>query len=242
MDKSKTPTPHIAAKYGEIAPTVLLPGDPVRARFIVETFLKDARLVSSVRDIPVYTGSYRGKTLTVMASGMGIPSMGIYSYELYNFYGVKNIIRIGTAGAISHDVRLRDIIVAMGASTNSNFAAQYGLIGSFSATASWEILSAAAETAREQNLPAKIGSVVTVDNFYDDNFDNTVAWTKMGILGVEMETAGLYCTAARAGGRALAICSVTDHILTGERLSVEDRERSLLEMIRLGLDTAIKLD
>ena len=239
---NKTPTPHIAAQYGEIAETVLMPGDPLRAKFIAETFLEDARLVSSVRGILAYTGLYKGVRLTVMASGMGVPSIGIYSYELYNFYDVKNIIRIGTAGAITDGIELRDIIIGIGASTNSSYAEQYGLKGTFSATASWELLSAAVEAARESGAPARVGGLITVDNFYDDNFDNTLAWSKMGVLGVEMEAAALYCNAARAGKRALAICSVSDNLLTGARLTVEDRRSSLVEMITLGLDTAVKIE
>lgn len=239
---NKTPTPHIAAAYGEIASTVLMPGDPLRAKFVAETFLEDARLVSSVRGILAYTGTYKGTRLSVMASGMGIPSIGIYSYELYNFYDVENIIRIGTAGAITEKVDLRDIIIGIGASTNSNFASQYGMKGSFSATASWELLSAATSAASESNTKIRVGGLVSVDNFYDDDFDNTLAWARLGVLGVEMEAAGLYCTAARAGKRALAICSVSDNLLTGARLTVEERQSSLVEMITLGLDTAVKVD
>ena len=239
---NNTPTPHIAAAYGEIAPTVLMPGDPLRAKFVAENFLEDARLVSSVRGILAYTGTYKGKRVSVMASGMGIPSMGIYSYELYNFYGVENIIRIGTAGAITDSVDLRDVVIGIGASTNSNFADQYGMKGTFSATASWDLIRAATEAAEESATKIRVGGLVSVDNFYDDDFDNTLAWARLGVLAVEMEAAGLYCTAARAGKRALAICSVSDNLLTGARLTVEERQSSLVEMITLGLDTAVKME
>ncbi|MFR2956709.1 MAG: purine-nucleoside phosphorylase, partial [Lachnospiraceae bacterium] len=200
---SNIPTPHIAAKEGDFAKTVLMPGDPLRAKFIAETFLTDAVLVNNVRGVNGYTGYYNGKRVSVMASGMGIPSMGIYSYELFNFYDIDNIIRIGTAGSIHPDLKIRNVVLAMGACTDSNYGAQYELPGTFAPIASFELLRKAVKVIEEMgNIGYKVGNVVSSDVFYSDR-QTTAAWQKMGALAIEMESAALYMNAARAGKNAL---------------------------------------
>ena len=202
---SNIPTPHIAAKEGDFAKTVLMPGDPLRAKFIAETFLTDAVLVNNVRGVNGYTGYYNGKRVSVMASGMGIPSMGIYSYELFNFYDIDNIIRIGTAGSIHPDLKIRNVVLAMGACTDSNYGAQYELPGTFAPIASFELLRKAVKVIEEMgNIGYKVGNVVSSDVFYSDR-QTTAAWQKMGALAIEMESAALYMNAARAGKNALTI-------------------------------------
>ena len=235
---SDTPTPHIAAELGEIAKTVLMPGDPLRSKFIAENFIQGPRLVNNVRGIQGYTGTYKGVPVTVMASGMGIPSIGIYSWELYNFYGVENIIRVGSAGALSDDLRLGDLVCAIAASTDSNFAHQFGLLGIYAPSCDYELLRAAASCAKVLGYPLKAGNILSTDNFYSDSTDNLDLWKKMGVLAVEMEAAGLYMNAARAGKRALAICTISDHIYTGEALSSAERETGFSRMISLALETA----
>jgi purine-nucleoside phosphorylase len=235
------PTPHIAAEKDQIAKTVLMPGDPLRAKFIAENFLENAVLVNNIRGIQGYTGTYKGSKVTVMASGMGIPSMGIYSYELYNFYDVDNIIRIGSAGSIHPDVNLRDIVFGMGASTNSNFASQYCVPGTLSAICDYRLLTTAVGEAKEMGVNCRVGNILSADNFYEDNPIANDAWSKMGIMAIEMEAAGLYLTAARAGKNALAMCTISDHILRGERLSVEERQTGFSKMIEIALSTATKL-
>ena len=232
-----TPTPHNAAQKGQIAKTVLMPGDPLRAKFIAETFLENAELVNNVRGIQGYTGLWHGVPVTVMASGMGIPSIGIYSYELYHFYDVDNIIRIGTAGALADELQLRDVILCMGASTNSNFASQFGLNGTYAPTASWCLLDAAAQAARERALPIAVGNVLSADTYYHDDPAFNDGWRSMGVLAIEMEAAGLYMTAARAGKNALTICTVSNHIVRGEELTSEDREKTITDMVELALET-----
>lgn len=235
-------TPHISAKSGDFAKTVLLPGDPLRAKFIAETFLTAPRLVNNVRGIQGYTGTYKGVPVSVMASGMGMPSMGIYSYELFTEYGVENILRIGSAGALRPEVKLRDILFAQGACTNSNFASQYGLAGSFSPIATYSLLADAVSVAKEMGVPFHVGNIVTSDTFYTDNAPKAnEGWQKMGVLAVEMETAALYMTAARTGKRALAILTVSDSLVTGEELSSEDRQTSFTEMMEIALQTAVML-
>jgi len=231
------PTPHISAKKEDFAETVLMPGDPLRAKFIAENFLEDAVLVNNVRGVQGYTGYYKGKRVSVMASGMGMPSIGIYSYELYNFYDVKNIIRIGSAGAINADLKLRDIVIAQGACTNSNYAHQYGLPGTFAPIASYELLEKAVNCAKEKNFRYKVGNILSSDPFYDDG-PGGKAWTKMGVLAVEMEAAALYMNAARAGKNALCICTISDHLLTGEELDSEARQTSFRQMMELALTIA----
>ena len=213
---SNIPTPHIAAKEGDFAKTVLMPGDPLRAKFIAETFLTDAVLVNNVRGVNGYTGYYNGKRVSVMASGMGIPSMGIYSYELFNFYDIDNIIRIGTAGSIHPDLKIRNVVLAMGACTDSNYGAQYELPGTFAPIASFELLRKAVKVIEEMgNIGYKVGNVVSSDVFYSDR-QTTAAWQKMGALAIEMESAALYMNAARAGKNALTICTISDSLVTGE--------------------------
>ena len=234
---SNIPTPDIAAKEGDFAKTVLMPGDPLRAKFIAETFLTDAVLVNNVRGVNGYTGYYNGKRVSVMASGMGIPSMGIYSYELFNFYDIDNIIRIGTAGSIHPDLKIRNVVLAMGACTDSNYGAQYELPGTFAPIASFELLRKAVKVIEEMgNIGYKVGNVVSSDVFYSDR-QTTAAWQKMGALAIEMESAALYMNAAAAGKRALCICTVTNNPLTGtEDITPEEREKTLTDMITIALD------
>jgi len=229
------PTPHITAAKDDFASTVLMPGDPLRSRFIAENFLVDSKLINNVRGIQGYTGYYQGKRISVMASGMGMPSMGIYSYELYNFYGVENIIRIGSAGAISEALKPRDIVLAQGACTNSSFVSQYSLPGTYAPIADYGLLSRAVSIAKRLKLNVKIGNVYSSDTFYDDSA-SLGAWQKMGVLAVEMEAAALYMNAARAGKKALAILTISDCPFTGEALAAEDRERTFTDMIELALE------
>ena len=234
-------TPHIKASPDDFAKTVLMPGDPLRSKFIAENFLSDAKLINNVRGIQGYTGTYRGERVSVMASGMGIPSIGIYSYELFNFFGVENIIRVGSAGGLSEKVKLRDIIIGMGASTNSNFADQYRLSGTYAPTASYEMLKIAVEESERIGAHYAVGNLLSSDTFYSADPDFNDRWRRMGILGIEMEAAALYMNAAYSGKRALAICTVSDHILTGEALSSEDRQTSFTDMMEIALNTAVRL-
>ena len=235
---SNIPTPHIAAKEGDFAKTVLMPGDPLRAKFIAETFLTDAVLVNNVRGVNGYTGYYNGKRVSVMASGMGIPSMGIYSYELFNFYDIDNIIRIGTAGSIHPDLKIRNVVLAMGACTDSNYGAQYELPGTFAPIASFELLRKAVRVIEEMgNIGYKVGNVVSSDVFYSDR-QTTAAWQKMGALAIEMESAALYMNAARAGKNALTICTISDSLVTGEVTTAEERQTSFADMMTIALEIA----
>ena len=235
-------TPHISAENGAFAKTVLMPGDPLRAKFIAENFLENAELVNNVRGVQGYTGYYNGKRVSVMASGMGMPSIGIYSYELFSFYGVENIIRVGSAGSISENLKLRDIVLAMGSCTNSAFASQYKLPGTFAPIASYELLSRTEKRAKELGLNAVVGNVLSADTFYNDYPSDTTDWTKMGVLAVEMESAALYMTAARLGKRALCICTVSDCIISGEQCSSEERQTTFTDMMKLALDVAAEMD
>jgi purine-nucleoside phosphorylase len=235
---SNVPTPHNGAKLGDIAKTVLMPGDPLRAKFIAETYLQDVVCFNTVRNMLGYTGTYKGKKISVMGGGMGMPSIGIYSYELYNFYEVDNIIRIGSAGGISDNIQLRDVVIGMGASTNSNFASQYQLPGTIAPVASYELLEKAVEAAKKLNVKTVVGNILSSDIFYDDDKTATDRWKKMGILCVEMEAAALYLNAARAGKKALCILTISDHLYTGESLSAEDRQVSFREMMEVALDLA----
>ena len=233
------PTPHIKATPADFAPTVLMPGDPLRAQFIAENFLENPRLVNNVRGIQGYTGTYEGIPVSVMASGMGMPSIGIYSYELFNFFDVKTIIRVGSAGALSDKIKVRDIVLGMGACTNSAYATQFGLPGTFAPTADYGVLRTCADIATEMGLPIHVGNLLSSDTFYDDNGQEAnAAWSKMGVMAVEMEAAALYMNAARCGKQALAICTVSDHILTGEATSAEERQTSFTQMMELALKTA----
>ena len=230
------PTPHISAKRGDFAETVLMPGDPLRAKFIAENFLTDAVLVNNVRGINGYTGYYNGKRVSVMASGMGQPSIGIYSYELYNFYGVENIIRVGSCGSFDKDLHVRDIIIAQGACTNGNYASQYRLPGTFCPIADFDLLRRAVESAEKHDVNYKVGNILSSDTFYDDS-NSGMEWAKMGVLGVEMESAALYCNAARAGKSALCICTVSDSfIYPEENTTAEERQTSFTKMMEIALD------
>ncbi|MBQ8175127.1 MAG: purine-nucleoside phosphorylase [Clostridia bacterium] len=235
------PTPHIKATPADFAPTVLMPGDPLRARFIAENFLANARLVNNVRGIQGYTGLYNGTSVSVMASGMGMPSIGIYSYELYNVFGVQNIIRVGSAGAIAEQVKVRDLVFGMGACTNSNFVEQYNLPGNFSPICDFSLLTVAIEQAKKIDVRYHVGNLLSSDTFYSDDSTDSVKFAKMGVLAVEMEAAALYMTAARAGKRALAICTVSDHVITGEALGSEERQTSFTDMMRVALNTAVEM-
>lgn len=230
-------TSHNSANPGDFGKTVLMPGDPLRAKFIAETFLEDARLVNNVRGVQGYTGYYKGVKVSVMASGMGMPSMGIYSYELFNFYDVDNIIRVGTTGGMQPQVQLRDVVFAMGACTDSNYSAQYKLAGQFAPICSYELLTTAVKAAEERNVPYHVGNVVSSDVFYGPAEDND-KWTEMGILAVEMEAAALYMNAAKAKKRALTILTVSNHLLTGEETTAEERQHTFTQMMEIALDTA----
>lgn len=241
------PTPHIKATPADFARTVLMPGDPLRAKFIAENFLSDAVLVNNVRGVQGYTGTYKNTRVSVMASGMGMPSIGIYSYELYNFFGVENIMRVGSAGAISPDIKVRDIVVGMGASTNSNYASNFNLPGTYSAICSYPMLKACTSVAERMGVTYHVGNLLSSDTFYNDNenvpeaYTATPAWSKMGVMAIEMEAAALYMNAARAKKNALAVCTVSDHILTGEATTAQERETSFTDMMTLALETAVLL-
>ena len=236
------PTPHISAKKEDIAKTVLMPGDPLRAKFIAETFLENPVLVNNVRGVQGHTGTWKGVPVTVMASGMGIPAIGIYSWELYNYYDVDNIIRIGSAGAMRDDLKLMDIVAGQGACTDSNFAHQFELNGTFAPIADYTLLSNCVEAAKEKGIDMKVGNILSSDNFYSpSNCDDSTKWRDMGVMAVEMEAAGLYMNAARAGKRALCICTISDHLYRSEALSSEQRQLSLTQMIEIALDTAVKM-
>lgn len=233
-------TPHNSAKAGDFAKTVLMPGDPLRAAFIAETFLEDPRLVNNVRGIQGYTGTYRGVPVSVMASGMGMPSMGIYCHELYKKYEVENILRIGSAGAISKKLKLRDVIAAQGVCTDSNFAHQFRLPGTFAPIADFTLLETAVAVARGMGVEMPVGNLLSSDVFYDAA-DSTMKWADMGVLAVEMEAAALYMTAAHLGKRALAICSISDSIVNGEALPAGDRQTTFTTMMKIALETAVKM-
>jgi purine-nucleoside phosphorylase len=235
-------TPHNSAALGDFAKTVLMPGDPLRAKFIAENFLTDARLVNNVRGINGYTGTYQGVPVSVMASGMGIPSIGIYSYELYTQYGVENIMRIGSAGAMSEDVHVRDIVIGMGACTNSNFGDQYKLSGTFAPIASYSMMRTAIESAEAVGARYHVGNILSSDTFYSDDEGANAGWMKMGVLAVEMEAAGLYMTAARLKKNALAICTISDSLITGEALPPLERQNTFTQMMEIALRTAVKLN
>ena len=229
------PTPHNTAKKGDIAKKVLMPGDPLRAKYIAETYLENPVCFNTVRNVLGYTGTYKGQEVSVMASGMGMPSIGIYSYELYNFYDVDRIIRIGSAGELQDDVNVMDVIIAMGACTDSNFGSQFCLPGTFAPTASYNLVSRAVEVAKEQGTPVRVGNVVSSDVFYNDNKQASDGWRKMGVLCAEMECAGLFMTAARAGKEALGILTISDHIYREEAISAEARQTSFNKMMEIAL-------
>lgn len=241
------PTPHIHAEPSDFAKTVLMPGDPLRSRFIAETFLTDARLINNIRGIQGYTGTYKGTPVSVMASGMGMPSMGIYSYELFHIFQVENIIRIGSCGGFGDQVQVRDIVLGQACCTDSAYGSQFHLPGSFAPIADFHLLSVCAQTAKEQQLRYHVGNLLSSDRFYTDDGDlppcqqSTALWRKMGVLATEMEGAALYMNAARAGKQALAICTVSDHMVTGEATTAEERQTTFTQMITLALETARKI-
>ncbi|HJB15383.1 MAG TPA: purine-nucleoside phosphorylase [Candidatus Blautia excrementipullorum] len=229
------PTPHNTAKKGDIAKKVLLPGDPLRAKYIAETYLENPVCFNTVRNMFGFTGTYKGQEVSVMGSGMGMPSMGIYSYELFNFYDVDKIIRIGSAGALQDDINVMDIVIAIGACTDSNYASNYCLPGTFAPTASYSLLERAVEVAKEQGTPVRVGNVVSSDVFYSDDPTKQDAWRKMGVLCAEMECAALYMNAARAGKQALGILTISDHMYREEAISAEARQTSFNKMMEIAL-------
>ncbi|HHV33045.1 purine-nucleoside phosphorylase [Caproiciproducens sp. LBM24188] len=235
---ANVPTPHNGALPGEIAQTVLMPGDPLRAKFIADNYLTDVHCFNTVRNMLGFTGNYKGKRVSVMGGGMGMPSVGIYTYELFNFYNVDNIIRIGSAGGIADNVHVRDVVVGMGACTDSNYAAQYCLPGTFAPIASYDLLSKAVKAAEELNVKTVVGNVLSSDVFYGDNENALKSWKKMGVLAVEMEAAALYMNAARAGKNALCLLTISDCPFTGEELSAEERQTGFKQMMEVALALA----
>ncbi len=238
------PTPHINAAPEDFADTVLMPGDPLRSKVVAENFLTGAKLVNNVRGIQGYTGKYNGVPVSVMASGMGMPSIGIYSYELFNFFGVSNVIRVGSAGAMTADVKVREIVMAEGACTDSNYAAQFRLPGAYAPIADFGLLSKAVKFADEMKLSYHVGNVLSSDRFYGDDGDlpenmrSAALWRKMGVLAVEMESAALYMNAARAGKHALGVFTISDSLVTGESTSAEERQNTFTDMMELALRVA----
>ena len=236
-------TPHINAEADAFGKTVLMPGDPLRSKFIAENYLENAQLVNTVRGIQGYTGTYKGIKVSVMASGMGMPTIGIYSYELYNFFGVENIMRVGSTGALQEQVKVRDIVFGMGACTNSNYASQFGLAGTFAPIASYPLMKEAISQAEKLGASYHVGNVLSSDSFYTDNGKTANEnWQKMGVLCIEMEAAALYMNAARAGKNALAILTVSDHMITGEETTAEERQTSFTQMMEIALNTAVSLE
>ena len=243
-----TPTPHISAKPGDFGKTVLMPGDPLRSKFIAENFLENPVLVNNVRGVQGYTGTYKGVKVSVMASGMGMPAIGIYSHELFNGYGVENIIRVGSAGAIQENIHLYDLVIAQGACTDSNFAAQFHLPGTFAPIASWELLKQAVKAAEENGTVYHVGNVNSSDVFYGDHalvpegLDSLYGLKKMGVMALEMEAAALYMNAARYGKRALAICTISDSLVTGEETTSQERQSAFTTMMKVALDVAVAME
>lgn len=233
------PTPHINAPQGAFARTVLMPGDPLRAKFIADTYLQDAELVNNVRGVQGYTGNYKGKRVSVMASGMGMPSMGIYSYELFNCYNVENIIRIGTAGALTMKLQLRDVVAAMSSYTDSNYGSQFNFHGSLAPVCSFELLRSAMDAAQRQGVHMQPGPIFSSDAFYKQwEYTTTPVLQKLGVLCVEMETYALYLNAAAAGKNALTLLTISDSLVTGEALSAEDRQNTFTRMMEIALEIA----
>ena len=242
--KLTPPTPHINAPAGAFAKTVLLPGDPKRAKYVAEKFLENAELVNDVRGVQGYTGYYKGVRVSVMASGMGIPSMGIYSYELFNAYDVENIIRVGSIGSINENVNLKDVVVATSASTNSNYGKNFHLDGIISGAASYKLIKKVDEVVTKMGLESKVkfGQILSSDTFYTDEVENDLKWAKMGVIGVEMEGYALYLNAARSGKNALVLATVSDQLVKKEYLSAEERQLSFDEMLTIALETAALLN
>ena len=243
-----TPTPHISAKPGDFGKTVLMPGDPLRAKFIAETFLENPVLVNNVRGVQGHTGTYKGVKVSVMASGMGMPAIGIYSHELYNGYGVENIIRVGSAGAIQENIDLYDLVLAQGACTDSNWAAQFHLPGTFAPIADFQLLSEAVKAAENIGATYHVGNVNSSDVFYGDHvgvpegLGSVYGRKKMGVMALEMEAAALYMNAARYGKRALCICTISDHVLKGTETTSQERQTAFTTMMRVALDVAVAME
>lgn len=233
---SAIPTPHIGAREGEIAERVIMAGDPLRAKFMAETFLESPVQYNAVRGMLGYTGMYKGKRVSVQGHGMGMPSIGIYTYELFNFYGVKRIIRTGSAGAYDADLELGDVVIGIGACTDSNYAAQYNLPGTFAPVADFAMARAAVEKAESMDIRYKAGNLLSSDVFYGDSADGWKAWQKMGVLAVEMEAAALYMNAARSGNEALCICTISDSLVHGTACSAEQRQTSFTNMMEIAFD------
>lgn len=234
-----TPTPHNGAHLGDIAKTVLMPGDPLRARYIADNYLEDVNCFNTVRNMLGYTGTYQGQPVSVMGGGMGMPSIGIYSHELYEFYGVESIIRVGSAGGVAEGIQVRDVVAGMGACTDSNYAAMYNLPGTFAPIASFDLLERAVAAGRAQGVEIKVGNILSSDHFYLDDPTSTVRWQKMGVLAVEMEAAALYMNAARLGKKALCLLTVSDLPLTGESLPADERQTSFTQMMEIALSLAL---
>ncbi len=233
---SNIPTPHIGAIEGQIAEKVIMAGDPLRAKFMAENFLENPVQYNSVRGMLGYTGTYKGKRVSVQGHGMGMPSIGIYTYELYNFYGVKSIIRTGSAGAYDPTLKLGDVVIGMGACTDSNYSAQYALPGNYAPIADFDMARAAVEKAEQMGIRYKVGNILSSDVFYGDNAEGWKAWQKMGVLAVEMEAAALYMNAARSGNKALCICTISDSLVTHEACSAEQRQTSFTNMMNIAFD------
>ena len=229
-------TPHNEAGKGEIAKTVLMPGDPLRAKYIADHYLEGARCFNTVRNMLGYTGTYHGKEVSVMGGGMGMPSVGIYSYELYHFYDVESIIRIGSAGALQDELNARDIVIGMGACTNSDYASQYRLPGTYAPIADYGLLKKAVDVAEEKGIPVKVGNILSSDIFYNDDDSVNEKWRRMGVLAVEMEAAALYMNAARAGKKALCILTISDHLFKEQALGARERETSFTQMMEIALE------
>lgn len=232
------PTPHIGATNESIAKTVLLPGDPLRAKSIAERYLAEAVQFNAVRNMFGFTGTYQGKPVSVMGSGMGIPSIGIYSYELIHFYGVKRLIRVGSCGSFQADLKIRDVVIGLSASTNSNYASQFALPGTYAPSASWGLIKQAVAVAEKKGIDVRVGNILSSDIFYDDNREAWKQWAKMGVLAVEMEAAALYMNAARAGVEALCILTVSDSLVTHEATTAEERQSSFNQMVEIALELA----
>ena len=243
-----TPTPHIAAKPGDFGKTVLMPGDPLRSKFIAENFLENPVLVNNIRGVHGYTGTYKGVKVSVMASGMGMPAIGIYSHELYNGYGVENIIRVGSAGSIQDHINLYDIVLGQGACTDSNYAAQFHLPGTYAPIADFDMLCAAVETCKNHNATYHVGNINSSDVFYGDHvdvpegLDSVYGLKKMGVMALEMEAAALYMNAARYGKRGLCICTISDHVLKGVETTAQERQNSFTTMMKVALDVAVAME
>lgn len=233
---SNLPTPHNNALQGEIAKTVIMPGDPLRAKFIADNYLKDVKCFNKVRNMLGFTGKYKGKEISVMGGGMGIPSVGIYTYELYKFYNVENIIRVGTAGGIGENVKLRDVVIGMGACTDSNYSSQYQLPGTFAPIASYELIEKAVEVSKKLNIKTVVGNILSTDIFYNEDETALSKWRDMGVLAVEMEAAVLYMNAAKLGKKALCLLTISDCPLQNLSLPSEERQVGFTDMMKIALE------